>query len=203
MDYRKRIFDVFGPNIFSRPLFYQYPGGLRFELSPAGEPSFVKQFLAAHHQAMAICEDIFTDGSMTVCLRLTFDRFDLSKIRTALYALRLADVNIARHRSIWFDDVLEWDAFRTVSLVFECETKALAGLLWCAVGIDLGISPCPKCDSIYLFNLKEKIAVLPYDDRGMDVVGQNHARLAAMYLKYQNCLLAYDLPVMNETFARL
>lgn len=40
---------IFGCNTFARPLFYSYPGGLRFELSESG---VIDQFLTALRKAM-------------------------------------------------------------------------------------------------------------------------------------------------------
>ena len=69
MSIQSTIASVFAGRAFLRPLFYSYPGGLRFELSERG--SFNQQFLTAQQKASQICSDLFNDGELpTVCLRL-------------------------------------------------------------------------------------------------------------------------------------
>ena len=41
----------------------------------------------------------------------------------------------------------------------------------------------------------------PYDDRGMDVIGPNHALLADLYHRFNERLLDYDRARMDGFFA--
>lgn len=56
MNLRAEIDNAFGPQAFARPLFYSWPGGLRFELSETG--GMIEQFLTAMRKAITICGDI-------------------------------------------------------------------------------------------------------------------------------------------------
>ncbi|MGE6322618.1 DUF3885 domain-containing protein [Pseudomonas oryzihabitans] len=57
---------MFGPAVFERPLFYSYPGGLRFALSEPGNT--LEQFLLALRKATTICRIFLpTDPSLPVC----------------------------------------------------------------------------------------------------------------------------------------
>ncbi|WKB56073.1 DUF3885 domain-containing protein [Eleftheria terrae] len=69
MRIRDEIENVFNGKTFLRPLFYRYPGGLRFELSEGG--SAIDQFLTALRKGQQICESVFEGQQvLTVCLRV-------------------------------------------------------------------------------------------------------------------------------------
>ncbi|WP_435870135.1 DUF3885 domain-containing protein [Eleftheria terrae] len=115
-------------------------------------------------------------------------------------------IKAPRERSLWtepvpLDDRFDEDAEEWyVSLAFEAPTSYLHRFLWCAFSRDFGsVRPRPACDC-YLFNLADGVMVWPYDDRGMDVVGPNHALLAKLYARYMAYLLRYDLDAMRATF---
>lgn len=59
--------------------------------------------------------------------------------------------------------------------------------------------PGPGC-SVYLADIKERLLVLQYDYRGMDVVGPAHDRLVMLYRQFHAYLLEYDLDMMRATF---
>ncbi|MBC3911348.1 DUF3885 domain-containing protein [Undibacterium umbellatum] len=191
-----RITSSFKHDVFARPLFYTYPAGLRFELSESG--SSLDQFMTAMRKATSICKDIFAREAMiTVCLQkiVGANRFSMKSV---LRELHTAGISIPRQRCIWTaqdeDDQVYW-----VNLAFEISSTALQSLLWCAFAFDFSIRPNPHC-KVYLFNLQKGIAVFPYDDRGMDVAGENHELLLHLYNKYNRQLLDCDRLAMDATF---
>lgn len=201
MSFREEIRHTFKGNAFKQPLFYSYPGGLRFELSEGG--SNLDMFMTALRKAREICEEVF-DGSSTITVVLSaYVCGNAFGYRGSLRELKNTGVEIPAKRSLWMepqpkDDLLDEETYRGF-LAFEISTAKLENLLWSAVGSDLGIKPNPRC-TIYLVNLKDGLLAYPYDDRGMDLVGPNHARLAAMYTKFRHYLLEYDIASMAETF---
>jgi hypothetical protein len=201
---KQEIFEHFGPTVFHRPLFYSYPGGLRFELSTLG--STVARFLLALRRATAICTDIFIDEPIVVCLRVHSGTSHVEH-RGKLESLKSAGIIIPAQRTIWSEEIDSKDWFCNsmpeywVYLSFEAPMATLETLLWCALAKDFpAIQPKPYCD-IYLFNLQKKVLALPYDDRGMDVVGPNRKILSALYEKHQSYLLGYDRQAMDKCFA--
>lgn len=198
------IEQTFSENAFSRPLFYSYPGGLRFELSEKG--SAIEQFLLAQRKATEICGDLFIDDeTLVVCLK-DYTASNCFGNRRVLKSLNAAGVYIPEERSIWCekldpddgsdDNEPEYWTF----IAFEAPVSLIPALLWCALVKDFGeIRPKPGCD-VYLFNIKKGIMALPYDDRGMDVVGPNKALLSALYNKHHQYLLEHDRAEMDATF---
>lgn len=204
MDMRGTIESIFQGKAFLRPLFYSYPGGLRFELSEGGNE--IQQFLLAIHKASAICASIFPAAApITVCLR-AMAKPNLFAHRPLLLALRAAGISIPSSRCIWLEPASPDDGFEPedntswLHIAFEAPVSLLQNFLWCAFATDLAsIRPRPRCN-IYLFSLSNRVMVFPYDDRGMDVVGPNHTLLSQLYVKHHQTLLDYDRQAMSATF---
>ena len=198
---REDIESTFGVKAFSRPTFYSNPGGLRFELSESG--SAVEQFLTALRKAAEVCHDIFApEQTFTVCLSV-YLWGSAYGYRETLRDLARAGVKVPRARSGWMiteEDSEDAEPLRTLYLAFSVERAMLDGLLWCALGTDLGIRPCPRLTAVYLMSLPQRVLVHPYDHRGMDVIGSDHAILARLYARYGTYLLDYDREVMAATF---
>ncbi|MEK8033811.1 DUF3885 domain-containing protein [Ideonella sp. DXS29W] len=193
---------AFGALAFARPLFYQYPGGIRFELSEGG--STVDQFLTAMRKAQMICDSVFAGAetlTIVLCARAWGSPFSQ---RVALRDLRRAGIRIPSDRSMWTEALNgpvmigdEPDVW--IRIAFQAPIHRLPNLLWCALSCDLNIEPSPGI-TVYLADLPSQILVLPYDDRGMDVVGPNHERLASLYREFQPLTLEYDREQMQATF---
>ncbi|UPW17091.1 DUF3885 domain-containing protein [Agarivorans sp. TSD2052] len=203
MNIEHRITEIFSGKAFERPVFYSIPGGLRFELSEGGD--WLEQFDLAFRKALEICESIF-DDEILVCIR-TFGGKSLLSVLPVVRELKNIGLYPPTKKEHWKEknqDDPEWatdedEYWHTIA--FHLPSSALKKLLWCSLACDQGIKPCPPA-SYYLFDLKKSIEVLPYDDRGMDVVGPNHEFLAELYSKYSQYLLDYDLDAMNATFSK-
>lgn len=204
MSLQQEIQRIFGERCFERPIFYNNPGGLRFELAESGNA--IDRFVTALSKAMIVCRDVFEDQThVLVCLRehSTYARISA---RETVKALRDVDIEAPRERSIWREPIAasEWfDEDRPeywINIAFAVPLKHLQTLLWFALASDSSIQPNPSCQ-LYLFNLQEQLMVWPYDDRGMDVVGPHHARLRQLYQRHNALLLDYDREQMDAVFA--
>ncbi|MFW2176804.1 MULTISPECIES: DUF3885 domain-containing protein [unclassified Moraxella] len=198
MTIKNTIFHTFGEQVFNRPLFYTYHGGLRFELSEGG--TMLEQFLRALTKANEICQAIFHDNqSIMVCLR-TLQQPNIFAYRTVLTELALAGIRIPKSHEYWIDRDMEDTELAWLTVAFEIPVNLLKNILWCALATDFGsIRPNPHC-AVYLFDCDKQIMAFPYDDRGMDVVGKNHQRLTELYHKFNHYLLDYDRKTMQATF---
>lgn len=207
MSLRTKIEQAFRGKAFVRPLFYEYGQALRFELSE-GE-SAIEQFLSALGRALTICEDIFApNGSLVVCIRFWHDSSRFAH-REMLRELRAAGIRPPRARCLWDEPVPEDDRLdedrdeRWANIAFSVPGSKLQNLLWCALSHDFGsIRPNPGC-LIYLFDLTKEVAVWPYDDRGMDVAGNDPQFLAGLYRKHEKFLLDCDRAAMDANFGSL
>jgi len=206
-DLRRAIEEIFEGHAFQQPLFYQYPGGLRFELSEGS--TAIAQFLSAIAKSRTICEDIFdAEDSLVACLRVPSPQSPFAH-RNALHELRGAGIRIPPDRTIWKEPITDpdWSGDEGeqgwwISIAFRAPHSLLPSFLWCAMAADLGsIRPRPHC-SIYLFHLGRRVMVWPDDDRGMDVVGPNKEFLAQLYRRHHRNLLDYDRVAMEKSFGQ-
>ncbi|UVL38711.1 DUF3885 domain-containing protein [Pseudomonas sp. B21-040] len=205
MNLQLEIERIFGGEAFARPLFYSYPGGLRFELSETG--GVIEQFLTALRKSTKICSDVFlADATFVACLRIHSCRNRFAH-RPVIHALRSAGIFIPAECMVWSEEIdpEEWcseiEPEYWINIAFEAPVTLLQAFLWCALATDFAeIKPRPNC-VFYLFNLKKQVMVFPYDDRGMDVVGPNKDLLSQLYRQHHTYLLDYDRHEMDATFA--
>lgn len=206
MSYRVNIEDIFEGKAFMRPLFYNYEGGLRFELSQGG--SYLNQFTTAHRRAMEVCRFIFSNSeNIVVCVKVFGGKTALS-ILPCLRSLKTIGLNPGNEREYWteFDD--EWinDEDYLSSLwhyiAFPLPIDKLADVLWCALASDFGSIEPRVNASFYLFDMDMHVMVWPYDDRGMDVVGPNTDLLSGVYYEFNSYLLDHDRAIMDAVFAK-
>lgn len=136
MNLRAEIENAFGPQAFARPLFYSWPGGLRFELSETG--GMIEQFLTAMRKSITICGDIFQgDASFVACLRIHSGRNRFAH-RSTLRALKSAGIDTPSALCIWSEEIdnEEWFSEEEpeywVNVAFEASVASIQVLLWCA-----------------------------------------------------------------------
>jgi len=207
MSIRLEIEDKFDGKAFRRPLFYTYEGGLRFELSEGG--TYLNQFLAAHRKATEICSEIFSDSEdVTVCVKFYGEKLLVSNI-SVLRSLREIGLFPRLGKEHWSEFDGEWVGDEDYAssiwhyIAFKVSPEYLVNALWCAFAADFGsIEPSPNAN-IYLFNTEKNVMILPYDDRGMDVVGANKSLLQNLYNQFGNYLLDYDREAMDAVFKKV
>jgi hypothetical protein len=204
MNFRKEIEGIVGHS-YRDALFYNFPGGLRFELSEGGSP--LDQVLVALRKATVICDDVFARDEVILLHLQTFAPPSRFRLRAKIRELRLAGVDIPKVRDVWLekeedaaaddDDDRYW-----INCAFEVPAAKLQNMLWSAFTTDFGpLRPNPNC-RVYLLNTNRGIVVHPYDDRGMDIISQSKSALAGLYERHSDLLLDYDMEAMHKTFAR-
>ncbi|HYX33657.1 MAG TPA: DUF3885 domain-containing protein [Oligoflexus sp.] len=198
MSIKNQVESIFGLNVFDHPLFYRYQGGLRLELSQGG--THLNQFLTAVARAKVVCDYVFQNESdITICLQS--HATNLADLLRSMRQLREAGIVMPSDREHWLSPEPDDEELIRRMLVFSLPKDFISNVLWCACSSDFAIRPRPGF-SCYLLNLDLGIAILPYDDRGMDIVGPNHTYLKSLYNKFQDFLLDYDRDVMDQTFRK-
>ena len=87
-------------------------------------------------------------------------------------------------------------------MVMPLQESDMSRALWAALGHDYpSIEPRLEL-SAYVYILSQDLGILahPYDDRGMDIIGRNKARLTEIYARHRSWLLSYDLDAMDKSF---
>jgi hypothetical protein len=204
MNFRKQIQEIVG-STYRDALFYNFPGGLRFELSEGGSP--LDQVLVALRKATIICDDVFAGDELILLHLQAFAPPSRFRLRAKIRELRLAGVVIPKFRDVWLEKeeakAADDDVDRYwINCAFEVPAAKLQNLLWCAFTTDFGpLRPNPNC-RVYLLNTNKGIVVHPYDDRGMDIISQSTSALGGLYERHNDLLLDYDMEAIRTTFAR-
>ncbi len=203
---QQAIADIFGSNALGHALFYHHPHGLRFELSESGDPSYIHMFLQADRKAERIIDFLFTDAN-NLHVAIGFYSYGDGSFLSSLSTFRSiasCGLKIPKSCHAWrnlgrVDD--EEDRRWRTAIAFEIDRNSISQFLWGALARDLSIQPRLTCD-VYLFDLELGILAHPYDDRGMDVIGNNLGVLRSAYAKFDRYLLDYDREIMRERFDR-
>jgi hypothetical protein len=198
---REALHAAFGPNAFELSCFYSNKPALRFELSLGGER--LDQFEQAWDRARPILEHALGDAREVVVVLSGFAGGTPLRHRDLFRSLRACRVRMGRPRAWWtvpYHDPEIDDADEQFFVAFACAREAVHRLLWGALAHDLGIRP--RLDGLlYIADPARGILIHPYDDRGMDVIGPNHALLAELYHRFNDRLLDYDRARMDAFFA--
>ncbi len=202
---REALHAVFGPQAFALGLFYAHQPALRFELSLGGDR--LDQFEQAWDRGRGIVDTAFGDAPALVAVVSWFSRGPMLRHREVFRSLRACGVRPGRPRAAWtepyvdpgVDPDLDGPETRAFAAFFV-ERQAVHRLLWGALAVDLGIRPRLEA-SLYLADPERGVLVHPYDDRGMDVIGPDRARLAELYGRFNDRLLDWDRERMDAFFA--
>jgi Domain of unknown function (DUF3885) len=190
---RAEIERVFGTRALEFALFYHHEHSLRFELAQG--PSRFHRFLSAHRRATEIMNQVFDGSSVQVCLKF----FGIPSLRAHLSvfrSLRNCGIVLPEEHQVW---CVPDEETHKILIAFEVEPEYVTQLLWGVFALELGIRPGLLC-KVYFFDLERGVLVHPYDDRGMDVIGQNTALLKRLYQQFGAYLLEYDKAQMDRSF---
>lgn len=195
MSIRKKIEDEFGENALNYALFFKYETALRFELSEG--KSYIEMFVSAYKKAEKILESAFQGSEkITVCLAYYGEATILDNL-SSLKGIEDCQITIEDYES-WEKHDSENESQR-VFVAFEINKEELTKILWGVLATELGITPQIGCDP-YFIDFKNKILANPYDDRGMDIIGENKQLLQELYNKYHEYLLKCNIDDMKKHY---
>jgi hypothetical protein len=200
MEYRKNIEAVFGNHAFDHALFYQYEKALRFELSVSG--SAIEMFTTAWNKAEQILAGTINDNDD---LYACWSFYGASTYLSSLSAFREVTgcgVVIPKFHESWSEvDEEDSDYFRHF-LLFKISSSTAKNFIWGALAQDLGIRP-RIVGKVHIVNLKNKVLVHPYDDRGMDLYSTDLELMKKKFYQFNNYLLDYDREKMEGVYGAL
>lgn len=198
------IANKFGPKWCERALFYTYPHALRFELSTGGHR--IDKFLFAHKRALAVVQEAFSDvDDLHLAVQIFMNESESPGVVSLLQCFRgLRDCGLPLpHRdAIETSQAPYDDAVWYSVMVMPLRQNDLARALWPPMGHDHMIEPRLSA-KVYILSPELGILVHPFDDRGMDIIGPNRAKLTEIYDRHRSWLLSYDLEAMDKSFGKL
>lgn len=195
---REALHRMFGPSAFDLPCFYANQPALRFELSQYGHR--LDLFEQAWDRARPIVDHALGDSSSLVAVLSRFGDEPPMRSRELFRSLRECGVRMGRPRAWWTEPYADGQPEPRLFVAFACEREAVRRLLWGALAHDIGIRPRLEA-MVHFADPARGVVIHPYDDRGMDIVGPNHALLAELYRRFNGDLLDYDRERMDAFFA--
>ena len=191
------VLEVFGSQALEPALFYRHSPALRFEL--AGGETWIAQFLQAIDRARAILEEAFAEEATLTVVFGTWSEDPEQKLwrglKGELRGLALELEKPEFHRLPPRDG----DDFPQACFVAKLPTRSLPELLWGALARELDLRP--KLSWRVTFAVPASgVLACPYDDRGMDVIGPNTARLVQLSHQFDHWLLDHDRARMAAVF---
>ena len=120
---------------------------------------------------------------------------------------QLKDLNITLDKStceIWqekcpLDEEFPNENFFRTFITFTVNLEVRQKLLWSAIVQDFNIEPRVN-GSVYLFSLNLEILAHLYDDRDMNIIGNNFPLKQKLFTKLNHYLLNYDRDEMNKNY---
>lgn len=197
---RDALHAAFGAEAFALGLFHRARPALRFELSRRG--GLLDQFEQAWDRAREIAGHALGDARELIVVVSAFAEGPRMPYGAVVRSLRDLGTRMGRPRAHWTEPHADdpADAPETRAFVaFACGREALHRLLWGALAVDLGVRP-RLTGHLYVASLERGIVIHPYDDRGMDVAGPNHALLAELHRRFDGYLLEHDRDRMRAFF---
>ena len=192
---------------FPHAMFYEFDIGLRFELGGERNPTSrpLKRFIQAFARADVISTELFENSQSLWLLSSSYGDAMPKKKRLKPYKLSGLPRSSFRylgatpqkdedHIKAFGSDVFRhWDATEIG------DRDHLRGVLWLALGSELGIRPTVHAQ-VYIVDFDRSIALHPYDDRGMDVVSMDKKHLSGLYETRKSWLFEHDISHMNAVF---
>lgn len=203
---QQEVYRMFGKQAFEHGIFYLYEDSLRFELSIGG--SFIEMFHQALSKGMEILNDVFSEtDDLQACLTFYGVKGLLGNL-SIFKNLEALGIQLDKSVSnIWQEEIAKDDEFYDeywkfkTFVMFPINKNKMLKLLWSAMASDFGIKPKVNA-SVYLFSPKLQILAHPYDDRGMDIIGNNFDEKKRIFDKFNHYLLDYDREMMNKSFLK-
>lgn len=200
---------AFGWRGFPRGLFYHASFGLRFELG--GDLEGPLRFVQALDRARAVASALFSE-SQTLVATVSFYGEERATRRRSAAIQQLEQIGFrhpfeapAKVAENDQDHIAEFggDLYRHwYAANFTNDEASVTALLWASISREMDIRPKARwVDTIHLVDIKKRLALTAYDDRGMDVIGPSKPALSSIYSSFNSWLLDYDRAEMDAKFS--
>ncbi|MDF3196593.1 DUF3885 domain-containing protein [Pseudomonas sp. 1928-m] len=202
-----------------KPLFYNNPFGLRFEIGPTEIGAWVnrekrkfneKYFDAALERAQRIFDTAFSPlDDISIVYQIFSD--GRRKVKKNDYILRQINTIItneilfSKHREIYSENLnykcQHWHRVTVSGL--KTENVNINKILLSLVNTDFGVRSPSVGGECYFINHTKSLVLNLYDDRGMDVVALKLETLLPLYKTHTEWLLSYDREHIDEVFSQI
>jgi hypothetical protein len=199
-----------------RPLFYNSPFGLRFEIGPSDQEIWNdenkklnrKYFSVALERAMNIFQGVFDPSdNIEIVYQVFSDGRRKIKKRSFIFkqvkSLANANIDLSDHRDIYSEDLdYKCECWKrvTISGITASEIDTVQ-IFKAAINTDFPSLKPQFNGECYLINRTKQLVLNLYDDRGMDIVSNNKESLNGLYKSHNNLILDYDRESIDKVFS--
>ncbi|TYR81224.1 DUF3885 domain-containing protein [Priestia megaterium] len=185
------------PNIqMKKPLFYNAPAGIRFELTDqkrVWEKEYMKNvYTRAYEIFQALHEK---NDELLLVFKSASPQSELPLVRKKETAIKKFIRSRLKKQDVQSLALQDQDEY-----VIACKTTDVKQklLLQSIANRDLHIQPAIE-DECYIINLNKETIFHLYDDRGLDVVSNNEHSLALLQQKFNDWILDIDSACQKNT----
>lgn len=190
-----KIEAAFGFRGFPKPLFYNFPIGLRFDLGGQG-PNEVHLFGRAITRARKLAAATFAASDQLSAVALRYDPTVVSLHATGFLEEFSTPVSGPRVPEEELDELRpHWSAAS-----FKPSEDAFDSLLWPSLADDLQVTPRVSWTALFIVDFARQLALHAYDYRGLDIVAMEREALDPIYSAFNTWLLEYNRAAMDEVF---
>jgi len=202
----KNTLKAIGNLELSRPVFYNSPVGLRFEIgNPSGynfdgNPESLEYIKNALEKAMELYEN--SGFEFDVLLWKMYSQDIDYKHKQLQKFKEICNLDLPQEQTSGVDnDYSETDPIEITSFFWDIKNKPLniRSLFKQIITADLG-GLSELGSSVYFFDTKANVLFFLYDDRGLDIVAQSKESLSYLYEKYSSWIIDYDRKQIDLTF---
>ncbi|MEM7712494.1 MAG: DUF3885 domain-containing protein [Cyanobacteria bacterium P01_A01_bin.68] len=201
-----------------QPLFYNNTFGLRFEIGPAELDIWIdfdkgilnkEYFDIALERVISIFESVFAPNDDISIVYQTFS-YRRKKIRKGNFVLKqISDiknrnVRFTKHREIYSEDLYDKRMCLRRVTVTDLKVKDVnsRNILLALINTDFSSIRKPSLHGeCYFINHTKGLILLPYDDRGMDVVALKKETLQNLYKSHNKWILARNREQIDRVFS--
>jgi len=184
-----------------KPLFYNWPIGLRFDLQTSVEEEY---FAEVVHRAVTLFEEVFglNEKIILICQA---GRFKRDKIRFSNYCFQQinnlirSEISYEKLRNLYDPN---WVCEYYNRAILEAEVKRISykNIVTAIANSDY-YDRRPRIDlEVYFISLEREIIFNMYDNRGLNIIAANAQTVTHLYHKYNAWLLDYDREQMDNVF---
>ncbi|KMN92415.1 MULTISPECIES: DUF3885 domain-containing protein [Priestia] len=189
----------------SKPVFYNFPIAIRFELGNPEETSEYVYMQQVYNRAFTLFEEIFSENENFYILIHTNKGVN-DKKTPKVFEKFLKNKKLKYNLSynslpyIYDEDDKDWE---TSQFLLKCTKKDLyyKQLLKAIANVDTDLSPKINFShECYFINIEKGIIFHIYSDKGLDIVGKSTESIQKLYLNYNNWILDYDRNQIDRLF---
>ena len=208
--YRQFLETNFKGLILRKPLFYNWPVGLRFDLQTT--PYYTDDyFREVNRRAIRLFESAFDLNDPILLVLIEFSEKG-HKIRNGNFVfqqienLNRKEIYFTKAKELYYPNDKE-DVYNIAVIPTSIKQIKYHSILSAIANANhplrrpkLDNSKCLPSKEVYFLNLHKKLIFHMYDDRGLDIIGADKENIQSLFIKHNEWILEHDRIQIEQQF---